>query len=272
MADDYFPALGWHRAILSDRCTLDPSESLVMLAIVRHADVEGRAWPSFGTLCKVSRVGRTKLIASLAELEARALFTRHAQTRGKGLGSNSYRIPLEPPTEGLEGERRVVRQANQSTTRTSALRELGSAPGELGVVRLANGGSAPGEPYLLRELPNGTPQGTAQARKRAAACPSVRTSRRRVAESAIPSDWAPTEAHKAYAAKHGLDLQGEVDAFLGWAKGRTQISWDGTFTTRLANQAKWNRARTGTHVPLVQRGGTIREGDKSWLDAAAGGE
>ncbi len=80
--------------------------------------------------------------------------------------------------------------------------------------------------------------------------------------------WKPTEQHAAYAAKHGLQLELEVDSSRGWAEGRTAVSWNGTFSTRLANQAKWNRER-GNGVrkgAVVQRGGTIREGDKSWLE------
>lgn len=64
-------------------------------------------------------------------------------------------------------------------------------------------------------------------------------------ETPLPADWRPTEAHRAYAAKHGLDLELEVDGLRGWADGRSAVSWDGTFTTRLSNQAKWNRSRGG---------------------------
>jgi hypothetical protein len=61
----------------------------------------------------------------------------------------------------------------------------------------------------------------------------------------LPTDWTPTEAHRKYAAEHGLDLECEADGLRGWAEGRTALSWNGTFSTRLANAAKWKRERGG---------------------------
>jgi hypothetical protein len=62
-------------------------------------------------------------------------------------------------------------------------------------------------------------------------------------EHPMPDDWQPSAAHIAYAAKHGLQLGFEADAFRGWAEGKTALSWNGTFTTRLANAAKWKTGK-----------------------------
>jgi len=243
----------------------------MMLALVRYADEQGVAFPSIGTLCAATKLGRTKAIESLAEGEARGLFVRRSQARGKGLGSNHYELPFEPPMEGLQGNRRLVRHANQSATRTSPSRELGSSPPALALVRQANGGSPPREPYLLTDLPSVTTQGTDQPRKRAQRSPTKGTQKpRRAAEVPLPEDWKPSKAHEAYAAKHRLILELEADAMRGWAKGKVQTSWDGTFTTRLANQAKWNRERGGTFVP--QTGGTVVQGDRSWIEEETAAE
>lgn len=59
----------------------------------------------------------------------------------------------------------------------------------------------------------------------------------------MPDDWQPSAAHRAYAAKHGLQLDFEADGFRGWAVGQKALSWDGTFTTRLANAAKWKTGK-----------------------------
>lgn len=81
--------------------------------------------------------------------------------------------------------------------------------------------------------PEGAAQGTKRKRKPHIEAPQV----------SIPIDFAPTVSHRAYAAMHGLDLDLELTAFIGWAQGRTQISWNGAFTTRLANAVKFARER-----------------------------
>ncbi len=78
--------------------------------------------------------------------------------------------------------------------------------------------------------------------------PPVRRTRRGKAkplaeERPLPADWQPTREHSAYAAEHGLDLGTEVFGFRGWAEGRTAVSWNGTFSTRLSNTVKWARER-----------------------------
>jgi hypothetical protein len=59
----------------------------------------------------------------------------------------------------------------------------------------------------------------------------------------MPSDWAPSEFHRKYAEQHGLDLENEVVSYKGWAEGKETGSWNGTFTTRLANEVKWRAER-----------------------------
>jgi len=85
--------------------------------------------------------------------------------------------------------------------------------------------------------------------------------RQRDLKTALPPDWEPTDAHRAFAAKHQLNLDLEVAAFRGWAEGKTLVSWNGTFTTRLANQAKWDLQRRGTGrgAPVIQRIGSVVE-------------
>jgi hypothetical protein len=77
----------------------------------------------------------------------------------------------------------------------------------------------------------------------------------------MPPNWQPTEAHRLFAAEHRLNLDLEVASFRGWAEGKALVSWNGTFTTRLANQAKWDlqRRSNGRGAPVMQRIGTVVE-------------
>lgn len=77
------------------------------------------------------------------------------------------------------------------------------------------------------------------------AAPVARRRKVKPVERPMPADWQPTEAHRAYAAKHGVDLDAEVFGFRGWAEGRTQVSWNGAFATRLSNAVKWAKERAG---------------------------
>ena len=76
--------------------------------------------------------------------------------------------------------------------------------------------------------------------------PRARKVRVPAVETAIAPDWKPSAAHEAFGAEHGLELALEVVGFLGWADGRKALSWNGTFTTRLANAAKWAKQRGGS--------------------------
>lgn len=67
-------------------------------------------------------------------------------------------------------------------------------------------------------------------------------------ETPLPADWTPSKHHREYAHNLGLDLDTEVFSFKGWAEGRTAVSWNGTFSTRLANSVKWRNER-GVKAP-----------------------
>lgn len=77
--------------------------------------------------------------------------------------------------------------------------------------------------------------------------------RAKLPEVPIPNPFVPTESHRAFCAKHGLDLGLEVTSLVGWAEGRTAASWNGTFTTRLVNAVKWRKDRGGAQqvIPSV---------------------
>lgn len=94
----------------------------------------------------------------------------------------------------------------------------------------------------------------------------AKRSRPKQAEGPLPVNWQPSEAHRAFAAKHGIDLDTEVFGFRGWAEGKLQASWNGAFSTRLSNKVQWaaERAAKSTTVPF--RGPTPQPGAFQILD------
>ena len=168
-----FSAFDWHRAVFSVACTLDPSESLVLLALVMHAGSSGACWPALNTLCQETRLGRTKVVASIAELERRQLVLRsrpESQTEAADVDAtyfrsapdrrpNVYRLGLLPDAEKLNAENQVAR-------RTGSPREPvrdtypTRPPGEPVPGRQADPRGSPRDHKLLMELPNRTTQGT----------------------------------------------------------------------------------------------------------------
>lgn len=87
----------------------------------------------------------------------------------------------------------------------------------------------------------------------------------------LPSDWTPSEAHQAFATKHSLDLDLEVVKFRGHAEANARLakSWNGAFTTWLANSVTFGRRGSGGTAPKVQRGMAegIKLGTASYLEA-----
>lgn len=61
----------------------------------------------------------------------------------------------------------------------------------------------------------------------------------------IPPDWTPTEAHRALAGEHGIDLALEAVAFRGYFDGQVVKSPNGRFSTWLANAVTRKRERGG---------------------------
>jgi hypothetical protein len=61
----------------------------------------------------------------------------------------------------------------------------------------------------------------------------------------LPDDWAPTDVHRDFASKNSLNLDGEVFKFRNHAhaNARTQVSWNASFSTWLANALEWRPAR-----------------------------
>lgn len=215
-------------------------EKLVALALLNHWGRATETFPSVGRLVRWTSLSRSTVLRTLAALQEKKAIEIEV---GKGR-ANRYR--LEALMHGTSVPGTPVPEGNQCLPDTEPVSvghstSVSQTPEEIQ--------EEIQEEIYLEAPPPETP--TKRVRK---------AKRRAQAEVALPADWQPTEAHRAYAATHGLQLDLEVDSFRGWAEGRTTVSWNGTFTTRLANQAKWNGQRgAGRGKPVVQRGGEIRE-------------
>lgn len=267
MAERFSP-LAWLRAVLAPTCTLDPMESLVLLALVKHADDEGQAFPGMGLLARETRVSRRKVLLALDYLAESGVLKREKQTRGQGFGSNNYWLSPKPPTSALgapRDARPVVHPMHQ-----------GSAPGAPLVVHGVHMGSAPGAPYLDQELPNGTAQGAGALPPVAApATPSLaltlevqdpkkkepivegvkpKTGPKPRARSwrIVPAEWKPSERHAERARELGVSLAAEVEKFRKHHYDRPRRDANATFSNWLERALEFASRQTngrGRHAP-----------------------
>ena len=230
---------------------VDASTKLVALALLNHWSRASETFPSVARLSTWTSLNRTtvmRCVATLKQLGAIEVKTDKGRANRYELGQLSL-LPVAPRDQSdnatsrtTRPERVAPRDTTSRTTRHEVIQEV--IHKEIHTTARADSPPTEGPPKRKRKRQRPTAQ-----------------------EVPFPANWQPTEAHRDYATRHGLQLELEVDSFRGWAEGRTTVSWNGTFTTRLANQAKWNRERGPRRSkPDVQRGGTIREGDKSWLE------
>jgi len=255
---------------------LKPLEKLVALSLVDHWSVATETFPSVTRLEQWTGLSRNAVLRALRSLDNRGAIR---VTRDRGVVSRYDLTPLmdlpvpekrqrataeAAPTGATE---EPVPEVNQfpSGTRTSA----GEAPEpvpEKHPKEPTEGTQK--EPTGMRPADAEMPRGPTPLQL--VSLKPQRAKRPRPAQvGPLPLDWSPTDAHRAYAAKHRLNLELEVDALRGWAEGRTTPSWNGTFSTRLANAAKWRAEGGARPRPLVQRGSVpLRQGDASWLDVA----
>lgn len=91
-----FLPLSWLRAVLSPRCPLRPSLRLLVLALVRHANTDGEAWPGRALLGAETGLSLSTVKRSLRELEARGVVVLAARGGGRGRTSR-WRLEPEPP-------------------------------------------------------------------------------------------------------------------------------------------------------------------------------
>lgn len=83
---------------------LGPREIALFLAIARHADAEGFAFPSLETIMKLTRLGKNSVCSGLGILDRRGHISTERRMKGNRREVNRYRIPAFS-SEGLLSER-----------------------------------------------------------------------------------------------------------------------------------------------------------------------
>jgi hypothetical protein len=84
----------------------------------------------------------------------------------------------------------------------------------------------------------------------------------------LPDDWTPNDAHRAYAAENGIDVDHEAGQFRSHAesKDRQQVDWDAAFRNWLGNNVKWDQPRTPWAAGPVVDGFQLPPAPKEIID------
>jgi hypothetical protein len=288
LSDGGFGLLQAQRAVF--RSSIRAPEKLIALALLDHWSRGTETFPSVQRLASWTSLDRTAVMRALQGLEQRGAII---VTRRKG-APNRYelgQLSLLPVAESDRSTSNPVAESDGAGT------DVGPAPVAQSDQSLSTTSRSERHPPVAEsdhtsrsERHEGTQEGT-QTRnpfEKPFALESSPTegARKRNGRSKgkgkptapapaklvpIPDDFQPTESHRAFAAKHGIDLELEVIGFKGHFENQRVASPNGRFTTWLTNQAKWNKQRSGgarNGAVTLQRGGTIREGKADWAEGA----
>lgn len=230
---------------------LGHTAKMVALALLDHWSKRSpEPDPSVARLGQWTSLGRCAVMRALGELRAAGAIT---STDVKGKRNQYSLLPLMglPVAEGD----RSSRETSLGEMRNRSSRETGPVSEE--------------DTKEPRKEPKKEPTGIGARDGSPTKEAKPKRTRAKAVEVALPADWTPTDAHRAFAAEHGLALELEAVAFKGHYEGRTAVSWNGRFATWLANQAKWNRERGPRKAPPPQRGVIDETKAQSWGKAGA---
>lgn len=288
MSDGAFDLLQAQRAVF--RSSIRAPEKLIALALLDHWSRGTETFPSVQRLAAWSSLDRTAVMRALQGLERQGAIVVKRQ---KGV-PNRYALGQLSLLPVAESDRSPVASGPAPVAESDGL-ETGAKPEPVVESDQSSATTSRSErlpPVALSDLTSrserheGTQEGT-QTRNplentlalegsptEGAPKRSGRSKGQAPAKLVpIPDDFQPTESHRAFAAKHGIDLELEVIGFKGHYENQRVASPNGRFTTWLTNQAKWNKQRRsgGRNGPVVvQHGGNIRQGDTSWLEESVG--
>lgn len=85
--------------------------------------------------------------------------------------------------------------------------------------------------------------------------PAIVQSRKKPSR-AMPSDWSPSDAHRAKARELGIDLDHEAELFRNdaAANDRRYADWEAAFRNWLARSLKWKRPNGSPMKPAIVKG------------------
>jgi hypothetical protein len=268
---DPFNLLATQRAVFLS--ALKPLEKLLALALLDHWSRGGETFPSVSRLALCTGLNRTSVMRNISALRTKGAIEARARGRGRSHVYNLEPLALLPgaPRNQLPGavvaesaHLRALPPVAESATpqhqtgraeRPEAVAQSDRS-GRKVVAESDQGGRGERPQVVAESDPKGSNEGTQEGTQ-------SRRARR-------PLDWQPSDAHRAYASQHGLDVELEAESFRSHhdAKGSRFVTWDAAFRTWLTNQVRWNRQRTGGRQQ-VQRG-VVNEAEASeWGRAGA---
>lgn len=190
----------------------------ILLALADHADPEGRgAFPSQKRLCALTGYSRRTIQHGLHDLEASGLIVKGDQRLTEHYGRHRP-IVWNLSMEDFRGAKTAPLKKNESeaqhtTPQNSQEAQLGA---QKTAVRGAIRGAVSLRPNLYKEESYIEPrESNARARK----------------NKPIPTDWKPSEEHRALADRLGIDCDIEAGKFKDRAldTGATSADWDAKF-------------------------------------------
>lgn len=99
---------------------LPSTQKSVLLALLKHADTEGKCYPGIDTLTQLTSLGSSTVGRALKALEAAGYITRTIRATNKGRSSTLYQLTQKPatvvspkPTESVSTESAVADTQNQ---------------------------------------------------------------------------------------------------------------------------------------------------------------
>jgi len=175
---------------------------LVLLAVADHADDEGRAWPSVGTLAQRTRLTERQVRRILNTLVASGELVIETRGGGRNL-SNRYRVTVNGDTHVRVSE--VIK--GDAGDRVSTL-SVGSKPGHPRPETLTSTSINPDTHVSRSVMIRHEPLGAAPSPKKLRA--------KKTQKHPIPDDFSLTAERRAIAEEHGLN----PEAFFGNFKDR----------------------------------------------------
>jgi hypothetical protein len=226
MTDAAFDLLQAQRAVF--RSNLRALEKLVALALLDHWSRAGETFPSVQRLSAWTSLDRTAVMRALAGLERRGAVV---VTKRNG-AANRYQLGqllLLPVAESDQ-----LPSATGRSERPQPVAESDS--------------TSRGERH------EGTQKGTQKE-------PSVRRASK---WTRVPSTFQPNDDERELAKTLRVNFEIELAKFRDHEFAKPKVDPHAAFRNWLRTAGRFGNGRNG--APVVQRGGTIRTGDASWLE------
>ena len=217
----------------------------VFIQLVEHMP---HCRPGLARLCQRTSLSRAQVIREIHTLEKLDCIV---VTRSNGIG-NSYSL-----ADGWN-TRLPVSTSNQYPPATGIHEIPDPSPPDTGGVSTSNRTSIHQTPKA--DLKQDLKQEGKQSRARAKSHSPSKARRTKAVETTLPDSWQPTDEHRAFATENGLELDLELVKFRGYYDGKKCLSWNGRFSTWLANAVTYAKRDSQRIGNTRSRGGPAQPG------------